>query len=52
MSGSHLDAVSRVIMKLPVNGKHFGPRDGLAGRGAEWITVDDDLHLGCAFGMG
>ena len=21
----------------------FGPRDGLAGRGAEWITVDDDF---------
>ena len=23
--------------------KNFGPRDGLAGRGAEWITVDDDF---------
>ena len=23
--------------------KDFGPRDGLAGRGAEWITVDEDF---------
>ena len=23
--------------------KNFGPRDGLAGRGGEWITVDDDF---------
>ena len=23
--------------------KDFGPRDGLAGRGGEWITVDDDF---------
>ena len=23
--------------------KNFGPRDGLAGRGAEWITVDDEF---------
>ena len=23
--------------------KNFGPRDGLAGRGAEWITVDNDF---------
>ena len=23
--------------------KNFGPRDGLAGRGAEWITIDDDF---------
>ena len=23
--------------------KEFGPRDGLAGRGGEWITVDDDF---------
>ena len=23
--------------------RNFGPRDGLAGRGAEWITVDDDF---------
>ncbi|MXV75015.1 hypothetical protein F4Z99_12190 [Candidatus Poribacteria bacterium] len=23
--------------------KNFGPRDGLAGRGGEWITIDDDF---------